>query len=128
MIDGKRIAIVMPAYNAERTLEKTVRGLPGIVDIKMDQLRRGGAGEPLAAPHPHVGCPIFRHVEQAGEIADEDRGRQGEPHGEVAHKRPAFQPGHAAPRRAKPSGEAREGLYPPLERGGKKYGQAGRPI
>jgi len=35
MIDGKRIAVVMPAYNAERTLEKTVRGLPGVVDIKI---------------------------------------------------------------------------------------------
>ena len=35
MIDGKRIAVVMPAYNAERTLEKTVRALPGIVDIKI---------------------------------------------------------------------------------------------
>jgi glycosyltransferase involved in cell wall biosynthesis len=35
MIDGKRIAVVMPAYNAERTLEKTVRELPGIVDIKI---------------------------------------------------------------------------------------------
>ena len=34
MINGKRIAVVMPAYNAERTLEKTVRGLPGVVDIK----------------------------------------------------------------------------------------------
>src|SRR5437764_10440925 len=35
MIDGKRIAVVMPAYNAEKTLEKTVRGLPSIVDIKI---------------------------------------------------------------------------------------------
>jgi glycosyltransferase involved in cell wall biosynthesis len=35
MIDGKRIAVVMPAYNAERTLEKTVRGLPATVDIKI---------------------------------------------------------------------------------------------
>jgi glycosyltransferase involved in cell wall biosynthesis len=35
MIDGKRIAVVMPAYNAERTLEMTVRGLPGTVDIKI---------------------------------------------------------------------------------------------
>jgi len=35
MINGKRIAVVMPAYNAERTLEKTVRELPGIVDIKI---------------------------------------------------------------------------------------------
>ncbi len=35
MIHGKRIAVVMPAYNAERTLEKTVRELPDIVDIKI---------------------------------------------------------------------------------------------
>src|SRR5580692_12002256 len=35
MIDGKRIAVVMPAYNAERTLEKTVCGLPDTVDIKI---------------------------------------------------------------------------------------------
>jgi glycosyltransferase involved in cell wall biosynthesis len=35
MIDGKRIAVVMPAYNAEKTLKKTVRGLPGVVDIKI---------------------------------------------------------------------------------------------
>jgi glycosyltransferase involved in cell wall biosynthesis len=35
MINGKRIAVVMPAYNAERTLEKTVKGLPDIVDIRI---------------------------------------------------------------------------------------------
>src|ERR1700722_8482208 len=35
MTDGKRIAVVMPAYNAEKTLEKTVRALPAIVDIKI---------------------------------------------------------------------------------------------
>jgi glycosyltransferase involved in cell wall biosynthesis len=35
MINGKRIAVVMPAYNAERTLEKTVRELPDEVDIKI---------------------------------------------------------------------------------------------
>ena len=35
MINGKRIAVVMPAYNAERTLEKTVRELPEVVDIKI---------------------------------------------------------------------------------------------
>jgi glycosyltransferase involved in cell wall biosynthesis len=33
MINGKCIAVVMPAYNAERTLERTVRGLPDAVDI-----------------------------------------------------------------------------------------------
>ena len=32
MLDGKRIVVVMPAYRAGRTLEATVRDLPGIVD------------------------------------------------------------------------------------------------
>jgi len=32
MINGKRIVIVLPAYNAEKTLEATVRELPEIVD------------------------------------------------------------------------------------------------
>jgi glycosyltransferase involved in cell wall biosynthesis len=35
MMDGKRIAVVMPAYNAERTLVRTVRELPEIVDIRI---------------------------------------------------------------------------------------------
>ena len=32
MINGKNIAVVLPAYNAEKTLEATVRELPEIVD------------------------------------------------------------------------------------------------
>ena len=32
MVNGKRIAVVLPAYNAEKTLEATVRELPEIVD------------------------------------------------------------------------------------------------
>jgi glycosyltransferase involved in cell wall biosynthesis len=35
MINGKRIAVVMPAYNAEKTLEKTVLELSDVVDIKI---------------------------------------------------------------------------------------------
>jgi glycosyltransferase involved in cell wall biosynthesis len=35
MINGKRIAVVMPAYNAEKTLEKTVQELSDLVDIKI---------------------------------------------------------------------------------------------
>jgi glycosyltransferase involved in cell wall biosynthesis len=35
MINRKRIAVVMPAYNAEKTLEKTVQELPDTVDIKI---------------------------------------------------------------------------------------------
>ena len=35
MINGKRIAVVLPAYNAERTLEATVRELSEIVDDRI---------------------------------------------------------------------------------------------
>jgi glycosyltransferase involved in cell wall biosynthesis len=35
MINGKRVAVVMPAYNAERTLEQTVGELSDVVDIKI---------------------------------------------------------------------------------------------
>ena len=28
MIEGRRVTVVMPAYNAERTLERTYRDLP----------------------------------------------------------------------------------------------------
>jgi glycosyltransferase involved in cell wall biosynthesis len=33
MINGKRLVVVMPAFNAAKTLEKTVRELPAIVDV-----------------------------------------------------------------------------------------------
>jgi glycosyltransferase involved in cell wall biosynthesis len=35
MINGKRIVAVLPAYNAERTLEATVRELPEVVDERL---------------------------------------------------------------------------------------------
>src|SRR5258707_2474649 len=35
MINGKRIAVVMPAYNAEKTLAVTVSELPDLVDIRI---------------------------------------------------------------------------------------------
>jgi len=35
MINGKRIAVVMPAYNAEKTLEATLNELPDLVDIRI---------------------------------------------------------------------------------------------
>src|SRR6202140_1978619 len=35
MINGKRIAVVLPAYNAEKTLTATVAELPELVDIRI---------------------------------------------------------------------------------------------
>src|SRR6266566_1626608 len=35
MLNGKRIAVVMPAYNAEKTLQATVDELPEIVDVRI---------------------------------------------------------------------------------------------
>jgi glycosyltransferase involved in cell wall biosynthesis len=35
MLNGKRIAVVMPAYNAEKTLRTTVAELPEIVDMRI---------------------------------------------------------------------------------------------
>jgi len=35
MLNGKCIAVVLPAYNAEKTLEATVRELPGLVDVRI---------------------------------------------------------------------------------------------
>ena len=35
MINGKRIAVVLPAYNAEKTLAATVADLPELVDIRI---------------------------------------------------------------------------------------------
>src|SRR4051812_31680913 len=35
MINGKRIAVVMPAYNAEKTLARTLADLPDTVDVRL---------------------------------------------------------------------------------------------
>jgi glycosyltransferase involved in cell wall biosynthesis len=35
LINGKRIAVVLPAYNAEKTLEKTVGELSDLVDVRI---------------------------------------------------------------------------------------------
>ena len=64
MIDGKRIAVVMPAYNAERTLERTVRGLPAIVDIKI--LVDDSSSDNTAKLSEQLGVQTFRHDSNYG--------------------------------------------------------------
>ena len=59
MIDGKRIAVVMPAYNAERTLEKTVRELPG--DRRHQDSRRRLEQRPHRRLSESLGVQTFIH-------------------------------------------------------------------
>ncbi len=59
MINGKRIAVVMPAYNAEKTLEKTVRELSDVVDIKI--LVDDSSKDQTAALSKKLGVLTFIH-------------------------------------------------------------------
>ena len=59
MIDGKRIAVVMPAYNAEKTLEMTVRELSDLVDIKI--LVDDSSNDQTAALSKKLGVSTFIH-------------------------------------------------------------------
>ncbi|HVO97169.1 MAG TPA: glycosyltransferase family 2 protein [Bryobacteraceae bacterium] len=64
MINGKRIAVVMPAYNAERTLEKTVRELPDTVDIRI--LVDDSSSDRTAALAERLGVQTFVHDRNYG--------------------------------------------------------------
>lgn len=59
MINGKRIAVVMPAYNAEKTLARTVRELPSEVDIKI--LVDDSSKDRTAALAESLGVQTFIH-------------------------------------------------------------------
>jgi glycosyltransferase involved in cell wall biosynthesis len=64
MINGKRIAIVLPAYNAEKTLAATVREIPDVVDatILVDDHSKDGTVE-LAH---QLGLQVFVHDRNYG--------------------------------------------------------------
>jgi glycosyltransferase involved in cell wall biosynthesis len=59
MINGKRIAVVLPAYNAEKTLEKTVRELSDVVDIKI--LVDDSSQDQTAALSKRLGIQTYIH-------------------------------------------------------------------
>jgi glycosyltransferase involved in cell wall biosynthesis len=64
MINGKRVAVVMPAYNAEKTLEKTLSELPDIVDIRI--LVDDHSGDETAALAKGLGLLTFVHDRNYG--------------------------------------------------------------
>ena len=64
MINGKRIAVVMPAYNAERTLEKTVGELSELVDVKI--LVDDSSKDQTAALARRLGVQTFVHDSNYG--------------------------------------------------------------
>ncbi len=64
MINGKHIAVVLPAYNAEKTLELTVRELPDLVDscILVDDHSSDGT----VRVAKELGIPFFVHDKNYG--------------------------------------------------------------
>jgi len=64
MINGKHIAVVLPAYNAEKTLELTVRELPELVDacILVDDHSSDGT----VRVAKELGIPFFVHDKNYG--------------------------------------------------------------
>ena len=64
MINGKKIVVVLPAYNAEKTLEATVRELPEIVDerILVDDHSR----DATAATARRLGLTVEVHARNRG--------------------------------------------------------------
>lgn len=64
MIHGKRIAVVMPAYNAGKTLEKTARELPDIVDVTI--LVDDGSSDETVKIAERLGMRVFVHERNFG--------------------------------------------------------------
>ncbi len=65
MIDGKKVSVVLPAYNAAKTLEQTVDGIPkGIVDeiLLVDDQSRDDTMEVAR----RLGIPAIRHDRNRG--------------------------------------------------------------
>jgi glycosyltransferase involved in cell wall biosynthesis len=59
VINGKRIAVVLPAYNAEKTLEATVRELPALVDLRI--LVDDHSDDQTVRVASRLGLTVFRH-------------------------------------------------------------------
>jgi glycosyltransferase involved in cell wall biosynthesis len=64
MLNGKHIAVVMPAYNAAKTLERTVRELPDLVDTKI--LVDDYSSDETVQVAQSLGLRVFLHEQNYG--------------------------------------------------------------
>src|SRR5688500_7174800 len=65
MINGKRVIVVLPAYNAGRTLEKTITEIPpGVVDDLL--LVDDASGDDTVAVAKRLGIPYVVHPVNRG--------------------------------------------------------------
>jgi len=64
MINGKRIAVVMPAYNAQKTLAVTVGELAEVVDIRI--LVDDNSSDGTIAEAKRLGLTVFVHDQNYG--------------------------------------------------------------
>jgi glycosyltransferase involved in cell wall biosynthesis len=64
LINGKRVAVVMPAYNASRTLVATVVELPELVDVKI--LVDDGSSDKTLEVARSLGLLVFAHDRNYG--------------------------------------------------------------
>ena len=64
MINSKRIAVVMPAYNAEKTLEVTVAEFPDMVDVCI--LVDDNSSDSTVALAKRLGLHVFQHDRNYG--------------------------------------------------------------
>jgi glycosyltransferase involved in cell wall biosynthesis len=64
VLNGKYIAVIMPAYNSSKTLEKTVSELPEIVDIRI--LVDDGSLDDTVEIATKLGLQVFAHEKNYG--------------------------------------------------------------
>jgi glycosyltransferase involved in cell wall biosynthesis len=64
MLDGKKIAVVLPAYNAEKTLRATVAELPECVDFRI--LVDDGSSDQTASLGRGMGLDVYVHDRNYG--------------------------------------------------------------
>lgn len=64
MINGKRIGVIMPAYNAAQTVRETVRQLPDTVDVKI--LVDDGSTDETVRIANQLGLKVFVHEKNYG--------------------------------------------------------------